>query len=178
MRVSVTSGVPHRTSGRPPPQPAARNAGGTGGRGQRREARGILIVRQQEMKRALVCRSILRHLHVHDRGGRKRAECHLEPAHRRQRLRQQLPGRGRVAPLARALAKEPEATVDDVQARAHAIAMAGRPFHGKTLIEWQSGNAGEGIADDVALERQLPLVAHVREHGAAAGRVAGINAVG
>jgi hypothetical protein len=78
----------------------------------------------------------------------------------------------------RAFAKEADAPVLNVQARAHPVPVDRRGDHVGRLVEGDAANAAERILDDCALQLPLPLVGDVREHRAAAPAFGSVDAIG
>ena len=85
--------------------------------------------------------------------------------------RGQLTGRGGIAQIVRAFAKEADAIAAHVQARPHPVVTIRRGRARAGGCDRQPAQAREGIADDFALERDLALVADVGVRAAAARRI-------
>ena len=86
---------------------------------------------------------------------------------------QQLPRRARIAQLPAAFAEESDLSLLHVQARAHAVAVAGRARHGNRRRQGDPADARQAVGDDVALDGELAGVVDVRVEIAAARGIGG-----
>ena len=148
-----------------------RQTGQPGDRRQRAHRWPECRSRQKDVHDTLGGRDVLRQLDLRAIDTRQPDDLLLECAQRVHRCRKELAGRGRIAQGMRAFAIETDPPALHVQPRAHAIAVTGRRLDRHVIRQRAAADARERVADDVDLQRQLPLVAHVREDVAAARTV-------